>query len=237
MLHVATLLALLVYFRADWLRLVPAGLRDHPRPLVPRRPDRRLAWLLAVATVPAVIAGVLLNDLIETTFREPGLVARHARRRGGDPVARGPLGLRRTKGVEDVDVPDRPRHRRRPGARARSRASAAPASRSRRGCSPAWTARRAARFASSWRRRSRPAPGSTRSASSSAGEAGVDVGRCRCRRGSSRRSSPACSRSASCCATSGRSRSGIFVVYRLVLAAVVVVVWLDRRLEARRWRS
>ncbi|HEX5451481.1 MAG TPA: undecaprenyl-diphosphate phosphatase, partial [Candidatus Limnocylindrales bacterium] len=31
--------------------------------------------LLAVATVPAVIAGVLLNDLAETTFRDPGLVA------------------------------------------------------------------------------------------------------------------------------------------------------------------
>ena len=38
MLHLGTLVALLVYFRADWVRLVPAGLRDHPRPLVPWRP-------------------------------------------------------------------------------------------------------------------------------------------------------------------------------------------------------
>jgi undecaprenyl-diphosphatase len=75
MLHIATLLALLVYFRADWLRLIPAGLaaiRD--RSLGDDR-DRRLAWLLAVATVPAVIVGVALNDAIETVFREPRLVA------------------------------------------------------------------------------------------------------------------------------------------------------------------
>ena len=37
MLHIGTLAALLVYFRADWARLVPAGLRDHPRSLVPWR--------------------------------------------------------------------------------------------------------------------------------------------------------------------------------------------------------
>ena len=38
MLHLGTLVALLVYFRADWVRLVPAGLRRDPRPLVPGRP-------------------------------------------------------------------------------------------------------------------------------------------------------------------------------------------------------
>jgi undecaprenyl-diphosphatase len=34
-----------------------------------------MAWLLAAATVPAVIAGIALNDLVETAFREPRLVA------------------------------------------------------------------------------------------------------------------------------------------------------------------
>jgi len=75
MLHMGTLLALLLYFRADWLRLVPAGfaaLRDRS---FGGDPDRRLAWLLAVSTVPAIIAGIALNDLIETRFREPRLVA------------------------------------------------------------------------------------------------------------------------------------------------------------------
>ena len=75
MLHVATLLALLVYFRADWLRLIPAGLATIRDRSFRGDLDRRLAWLLAVSTVPAVIAGVVLNDLIETAFREPRLVA------------------------------------------------------------------------------------------------------------------------------------------------------------------
>jgi len=75
MLHFGTLVALLTYFRADWLRLVPAGfatLRDRS---FRDDPDRRLAWLLAAATVPALVVGFLLNDLIEERFREVGLVA------------------------------------------------------------------------------------------------------------------------------------------------------------------
>jgi undecaprenyl-diphosphatase len=75
MLHVATLLALLIYFRSDWLRLIPAGLAALRDRSLRGDPDRKLAWLLATSTVPAVIVGVLLNDLIETTFREPRLVA------------------------------------------------------------------------------------------------------------------------------------------------------------------
>ena len=75
MLHIATLLALLVYFRADWVRLIPAGLAAIRDRSLRDDPDRRLAWLLAVATIPAVIAGVVLNDAIETVFREPRLVA------------------------------------------------------------------------------------------------------------------------------------------------------------------
>jgi undecaprenyl-diphosphatase len=75
MLHIATLLALLIYFRDDWLRLIPAGLASIRDRSLADDPDRRLAWLLVVATIPAVIAGVLLNDPIETAFRQPRLVA------------------------------------------------------------------------------------------------------------------------------------------------------------------
>jgi undecaprenyl-diphosphatase len=75
MLHIATLLALLIYFRDDWLRLIPAGLASIRDRSLADDPDRRLAWLLIVATIPAVIAGVLLNDPIETAFRQPRLVA------------------------------------------------------------------------------------------------------------------------------------------------------------------
>jgi undecaprenyl-diphosphatase len=75
MLHVGTLVALLVYFRADWLRLVPAGLATIRDRSFDDDPDRRLAWLLVAATIPAAIVGFLLNDLIEDRFREVGLVA------------------------------------------------------------------------------------------------------------------------------------------------------------------
>jgi undecaprenyl-diphosphatase len=75
MLHLATLLALLVYFWSDWLRLVPAGLAALRDRSFRDDPDRRLAWLLAVTTIPAMIVGLALNDLIETTFRDPRLVS------------------------------------------------------------------------------------------------------------------------------------------------------------------
>ncbi|MBA2382369.1 MAG: undecaprenyl-diphosphate phosphatase [Chloroflexi bacterium] len=73
-LHIGTLVALLIYFRSDWLRLVPAffaAVRDRS---LEGDPDRRLALLLAVATVPALVLGFLLHDL-EDLLREPGPVA------------------------------------------------------------------------------------------------------------------------------------------------------------------
>ncbi len=104
MLHIGTLAALLVFFRADWVRLVPAGLATIRDRSFRGDPDRRLAWLLVAATIPAAVAGFLLSDLIETAFREIGLVALTlvvgavimwlADRWGA-----------RTKGVEDVTFP------------------------------------------------------------------------------------------------------------------------------------
>jgi undecaprenyl-diphosphatase len=73
-LHIGTLAALLLYFRADWLRLVPASFAAIRDRSLGGDPDRRLAGLLAVATVPALILGFLLHDL-EDVIREPRLVA------------------------------------------------------------------------------------------------------------------------------------------------------------------
>jgi len=70
MLHIGTLVALLVYFREDWIRLVPAGLAAIRDRTFGGDPDRRLAWLLVVATIPAAIAGYLLSDTIEAAVRE-----------------------------------------------------------------------------------------------------------------------------------------------------------------------
>ncbi len=74
-LHGGTLGALLLYFRDDWRRLIPAGLAAIRDRSFRDDPDRRLAWLLAASTVPAVVAALLLNDLIEENVRQVGLVA------------------------------------------------------------------------------------------------------------------------------------------------------------------
>jgi undecaprenyl-diphosphatase len=74
-LHGGTLVALLVYFRDDWRRLIPAGfaaLRDRS---FGDDADRRLAWLLVASTIPAAIAALLFNDVVEKAVRQPGLVA------------------------------------------------------------------------------------------------------------------------------------------------------------------
>jgi undecaprenyl-diphosphatase len=75
MLHMGTLVALLLYFRTDWIRLVPAGLATIRDRSFHDDEDRRLAWLLVSATVPAAIVGLLLSDVIEASFRSVGLVA------------------------------------------------------------------------------------------------------------------------------------------------------------------
>ena len=75
MLHLGTLIALLIYFRADWLRLIPAGLATIRDRSFRDDPDRKLAWLLAAATIPAAIVGALFSDVFETQVRQIGLVA------------------------------------------------------------------------------------------------------------------------------------------------------------------
>jgi len=73
-LHIGTLAALLIYFARDWVRLIPAFFGFLRARSLDSDPDRRLSVLLAVATVPALIIGFLLHDL-EDRLREPGLVA------------------------------------------------------------------------------------------------------------------------------------------------------------------
>jgi undecaprenyl-diphosphatase len=69
-LHVATALALLVYFREDWIRIIGAFFRT----LRTRRletADERLAWLLVVATIPAGLTGVAFEHALRTIFAKP----------------------------------------------------------------------------------------------------------------------------------------------------------------------
>jgi undecaprenyl-diphosphatase len=75
MLHMGTLLALLVYFWRDWLTLIPAGLATIRDRSFKGDANRKMAWLIVAATIPAVLVGPLLNDWIESAVREPAKVA------------------------------------------------------------------------------------------------------------------------------------------------------------------
>lgn len=68
-LHIGTLVAVVIYFWKDWLRLVTKGLADA------RSQDGRLFWYLVAATIPGAIAGFLLEKEAETIFRSPLLIA------------------------------------------------------------------------------------------------------------------------------------------------------------------
>jgi len=54
--HLGTLVAIIVFFRADILALI-------------KNPIQKLTGLLIVGTIPAVIAGLFFRDLMETHFR------------------------------------------------------------------------------------------------------------------------------------------------------------------------
>lgn len=69
-LHVATLVALVAYFRRDLLLLLQALLTREPA----LSSERRLASLIIAATVPTAAIGLALDDLFERLFEEPGAV-------------------------------------------------------------------------------------------------------------------------------------------------------------------
>ncbi|MEO7396881.1 MAG: undecaprenyl-diphosphate phosphatase [Candidatus Limnocylindria bacterium] len=67
-LHLGTLVALLVYFARDWVRYVGAGLGSLRERRIGDDPDRRIAWLLIGATIPAAVIGFALEGFIEDAF-------------------------------------------------------------------------------------------------------------------------------------------------------------------------
>jgi undecaprenyl-diphosphatase len=69
-LHVATAIALIIYFRHDWMRIV-WGLATSVVRREVRHADQRLAWLLILATIPVGISGLLLEHLFRTVLSRP----------------------------------------------------------------------------------------------------------------------------------------------------------------------
>ena len=67
-LHLGTLLALLVFYWREWLDMAMSLVNGN-------RVQRRLLFLLIVASIPGAIIGVLLEKQAETIFRSPILIA------------------------------------------------------------------------------------------------------------------------------------------------------------------
>jgi undecaprenyl-diphosphatase len=79
-LHVATAIAMIIYFWRDWVRIVGAFFASvkhvlRPAPgtyrLQPQTTDQLLSWMLIIATIPVGIAGVALEHLFRVAFSKP----------------------------------------------------------------------------------------------------------------------------------------------------------------------
>jgi undecaprenyl-diphosphatase len=108
-LHLGTLVALLGYFARDWVRLARAWLASVGERRIGVDPDRRLAWLLVAATIPAAVIGLTLEDVIEAVFHGDSDAVRLAI---AAALVAGALALwladrlgRRDRGLEGVTLP------------------------------------------------------------------------------------------------------------------------------------
>ena len=70
LVQLGPLVALLVYFWKDYWTLVKAFFA---RPF--STPENRMAWYIIIATIPALLAGFLLKDLVQSLFQNPLLEA------------------------------------------------------------------------------------------------------------------------------------------------------------------
>ncbi len=68
-LHLATLIAVIAYFYKDLINITKAGLT------APKSNDGKLFWFIGLATIPAAVAGYLLQDAAEHAFRSPLSIA------------------------------------------------------------------------------------------------------------------------------------------------------------------
>ncbi len=70
-LHLGTAVAILAYFWREWVLLAEEVLRGllERKPL--GNPQRRLAWYLVLGTIPAMIVGLCFEKYVEANFRSP----------------------------------------------------------------------------------------------------------------------------------------------------------------------
>ncbi|MEN6461124.1 MAG: undecaprenyl-diphosphatase UppP [Syntrophomonas sp.] len=68
-LHLGTLVAVVIYFFSDWLKLLIAGFSNV------RSTEGKLFWYLVVSSIPGAAVGFILENKAETVFRTPLLIA------------------------------------------------------------------------------------------------------------------------------------------------------------------
>jgi undecaprenyl-diphosphatase len=74
-IQIGTELAVLIYFRKDIWRILSTWARSLVRPEYRGHLDARMGWFIIVGSLPIVVLGVLLKDVIERDFRSLWLIA------------------------------------------------------------------------------------------------------------------------------------------------------------------
>lgn len=74
-LHVGTFVAVTIYFRRDIGRLLAAWWASLRERSLAGDPERKLAWLVIVSSIPAALAGVAFEDFIESRLGQPLVIA------------------------------------------------------------------------------------------------------------------------------------------------------------------
>ena len=72
--QLGTMAAVLLYFRADLVRIARAWLKSLRDPFVRRSLDARMGWYILLGTIPISIFGVVFKDQIETGARDLYLI-------------------------------------------------------------------------------------------------------------------------------------------------------------------
>jgi undecaprenyl-diphosphatase len=68
-IQIGTELAVLIYFRKDIWRIASAWFRSLVRPEYRGHFDARMGWFIIAGSLPIVVLGILLKDIIERDFR------------------------------------------------------------------------------------------------------------------------------------------------------------------------
>jgi undecaprenyl-diphosphatase len=69
-LHVATAIALLIYFWRDWVRII-GGFLSSIRDRRVQTADQKLAWMIVLATIPVGLVGVAFEHTFRVLFAKP----------------------------------------------------------------------------------------------------------------------------------------------------------------------